>query len=127
MNTDIPQALQPDLPATPMSILLLSETFDRYGYYKLARHLRNAADALSAKGAMDVHAVLEAARYEHHVEGSRYGVTLRGCDASVHDVVLGQRYALVPLPPESPDHAQLGLPVSLSDAADALIRPSKEG
>ena len=115
---DIPLELQPDLPATPMSLLALSQTFDRYGYHKLARHLRAAADSMSAAGRTEVHAVLTAAKYEEHVEGSRYGVTLKGADAAVHDVRLGQRYALMPLPPEPADARQQ----TLGPIATHLVR-----
>lgn len=114
---DIPLELQPDLPATPLSLLALSETFERYGYYKLARHLRAAADSMSAGGRIEVHAVLVAAKYDEDVHGSRYGVTLKGSDAAVHDVRLGTRYALVPLPPEKGDKQQL----ELDPVATALV------
>lgn len=115
-----PLELQPELPATPMSVLALSDVFDRYGYHKLARHLRAAADSMAAAGRTEVHAVLVAARYEEHVAGSRYGVTFKGSDAAVHDVRLGQRYALVPLPAE-PAHSQPLLPLKSVDSSDLVF------
>lgn len=119
---DIPLELQPELPATPTSLLQLSEVFDRYGYFKLARHLRAAADSMSAHGTKEVHATLVAVRYEQHVEGSSYGVTFRGSDAAVHDVLLGQRYALVPVPADITDRRQLELD-AVTHAARAVIIP----
>lgn len=120
---DIPLELQPELPATPMSLLALSETFDRFGYHKLARHLRAAADSMSATGRTEVHATLVAAKYEEHVGGSRYGVTLKGSDAAVHDVRLGQRYALVPLPAD-PNANQLALgPLTTAIGSDTSLSP----
>lgn len=106
----IPVEFQPDLPATPLSLLALSETFETYGYTKLARHLRAAADQLAAQPHREVHAILDAASYEQHVGGSRYGVVLKGSDAAVHDVRLGQRYALVPVPMEPLPPRPLGPP-----------------
>ena len=116
---EIPQELQPDLPATPLSLLALSETFDRYGYHKLARHLRAAADQLSAHPHRDVDAVLTAARYEQDVGGSRYGVTFKGTDSAVHDVRLGVQYALVPM--HGQREAEATMPLALDIAEDEQI------
>lgn len=106
MDNSVPFELQPELPATPLSLLSLGETFERFGYHKLARHLRAAADQLAAHPHREVHAVLVATRYDEHVAGSRYGVTLKGSDAAVHDVRLGTRYALVPLGDDPVDPRQ---------------------
>ena len=105
----LPSALAPDLPATPMTLLDLATTFDNYGYRKLARHLRAAADQLAAVPHRDVHAVLVASRYETDVGASRYGVVLKGGDDAVHQVLLGQEYALVAVP-STPDSRQQPLP-----------------
>lgn len=112
MEDLIPVELQPDLPATPMTLLALAGTFDNYGYRKLARHLRAAADQLSASPTRDVHAVLVAARYDIDGNACRYGVVLKGGDDAVHQVQLGQEYALVAVPtmPDSRQHALPGLP-----------------